>query len=724
MYIFLFGIIALVNGLSNSSLPEQSALECRLTSGLSGSCLDMDRCSPEVEEDDSQFPVYCNLRDDRTGVCCQKEKEINSTMEEESGLECQLDSQHVGSCYDWNYCPEGKNEFLSDFPVYCALKDGKQGVCCHKDGEEERSSIEWEITALDCQLELGLFGTCNDKASCPVEEDVMLSAFPKFCRLRDGRKGVCCHKEEGSAVPMMSESCIFNSTITTATCQYIGDCPSLRHITRIDDYVFCNLERGVICCPEGGGSLLPKEQKEGDICILPNGDKGTCSNSYNCPYDPYKPYGSNEFTYCNEQERLICCKSNTVPVPPVFQLGDYCNIYDGRSGTCMSIHDCPENSNILPNSNYCGEGPLVCCLSTQVSVSPIPQPGDDCSISDGRRGVCMSFLNCLEAVNTVALSNSDYCHEENLLVCCPLAQETKTNVMVPQPTVNFECGNSYPEPIGPGYGDVLRTLPIKYMALIGLQVEGNAVNWICNGVLINERWVLTSAHCFLISASGYSSADFPEARDPVWAYLIIRLGEHDYNDDRDLASFVDIGVERVSSYPDYVEHEGYHDLALIKLVKDAPLGRYINPVCLPWSLNSQQNLEGYHVLLTGWGASDKNGDTLSFLHSVSLTIFSFWKCHQIYSQQPDYWKTFPNGIGSDTLCAGDPYAHEMACHGNYGAPLVYLDYTQRYVLAGVEFQSYGCNAYNDPGLFVNIQLTPYLSWIKSVAFFDQFSVIS
>lgn len=54
--------------------------------------------------------------------------------------------------------------------------------------------------------------------------------------------------------------------------------------------------------------------------------------------------------------------------------------------------------------------------------------------------------------------------------------------------------------------------------------------------------------------------------------------------------------------------------------------------------------------------------------------------------------------------------------GDSGGPVVYLDEAKRYVLAGVVSRGYGCGLQEFPGLYVDVRLSTYLSWIKKLAF--------
>ncbi|XP_076057669.1 venom protease-like [Oratosquilla oratoria] len=269
----------------------------------------------------------------------------------------------------------------------------------------------------------------------------------------------------------------------------------------------------------------------------------------------------------------------------------------------------------------------------------------------------------------------------------------------------FEWSNGTDSGIYPLYalavgGEPARYELVKYMALLGWQERNGDITWFCDGVLINEEWILTAAHCLL-------------QRNPD----VVRLDEYDHKNDSDLVYPVDYTITQVVFHPDYKYPETYHDLALMRLNESIHYDRTnANPACLPWGKNSRTNLVGTKVTLTGWGATEFGGAGSSILQEVNVTVFDSSVCDRSYSTLHDYATRFPQGIGKNIVCAGDPEGGKDACSADSGGPIVYLDDEERFTVAGIVSLGYGCGDRNFPGIYISLHEPSYLAWIKKVAF--------
>ncbi|KAK7076698.1 Trypsin-like serine protease [Halocaridina rubra] len=237
-----------------------------------------------------------------------------------------------------------------------------------------------------------------------------------------------------------------------------------------------------------------------------------------------------------------------------------------------------------------------------------------------------------------------------------------------------------------------------WMALLGVEEGRGEYNWFCAGALINDQWILTAAHCL----------------DEITP-RIVRLGEHDYNDDLDQAAHEDFAIEKQISYPEYTFPMAYHDLALLKLAKKVTIKEFVSPVCLPWQEESRTDLTGRRVKVTGWGDTRDFGNPSSILQEVDVTVFPTSECENKYRKLRQFRLTWPNGIGEETTCAGDRAGGRDACQGDSGGPSIYYS-KGKWIVKGVVSKGYGCGSQLYPGLYANVQYPPHLAWIKKVAF--------
>ncbi|XP_069960130.1 clotting factor G beta subunit [Cherax quadricarinatus] len=142
---------------------------------------------------------------------------------------------------------------------------------------------------------------------------------------------------------------------------------------------------------------------------------------------------------------------------------------------------------------------------------------------------------------------------------------------------------------------------------------------------------------------------------------VVRLGEHDYNDEKDGAVHEDFSVAATVPHPEYFHPQAYHDLVLLMLDRRVKLKPSINPVCLPWGNESSRRLVGQNVTLTGWGDTQFAGFPSSVLQEVEVTVFESKECDKSYSTLLEYPSSWPLGIGEEIVCAGDRSGGRDSC---------------------------------------------------------------
>lgn len=241
----------------------------------------------------------------------------------------------------------------------------------------------------------------------------------------------------------------------------------------------------------------------------------------------------------------------------------------------------------------------------------------------------------------------------------------------PQQTVaDCECGLSSKFNTRIVGGERSSILQYPWMAGV------SAFNFIfCGGALINDRYILTVAHCF--------------KEDYLKAHASVFLGVT-YRDEQQ----VQYKVEKVIQHELYNKTiKGRYDIALVKLAEPMIFTEKIRPICLPLPTIDVTDLYG---IVTGWGVLSHGGGVSEELRGVPMRIMDNGNCHKIFDRVDD-----------NNICAGGEEGRD-ACQGDSGSPLI-VEVDDVHRLMGVVSWGVGCARKDYPGVFTSVQ--HYLPWI-------------
>nr|XP_023023966.1 serine protease nudel [Leptinotarsa decemlineata] len=207
----------------------------------------------------------------------------------------------------------------------------------------------------------------------------------------------------------------------------------------------------------------------------------------------------------------------------------------------------------------------------------------------------------------------------------------------------------------------------------------------CGGVLINELWVLTAAHC----VDKYSLYYFEIEAGTLRRFSHAPMEQHRW-------------ASQIFPHESYDKSKLRHDIALMKLSSPVRFNRYVRPICLPSEATAGRDFVngpavGTICTTVGWGATFEHGSDPDHMREVEVPILKH--C------------TRPEDITDDELCAGLSEGGKDACQGDSGGPLMCRNPNNpsQWYLAGLVSHGEGCARPNEPGVYTKV--ARYVGWI-------------
>ncbi|XP_070258245.1 kallikrein-7-like [Myotis yumanensis] len=191
----------------------------------------------------------------------------------------------------------------------------------------------------------------------------------------------------------------------------------------------------------------------------------------------------------------------------------------------------------------------------------------------------------------------------------------------------------------------------------------------CAGVLVNQQWVLTVAHCYQSEYIVQMGSDLP----------------------------VDARAQRIRAIQSFIHHRynnhtDDHDIMLVKLCSPARLSPTVNTIDLPSSCKDP----GTSCTVSGWGVTTKDGEKgLSELMCSNVNLISYEHCKVFY----------PTMLKKYMLCAAPPDRLSSCCSGDSGSPLICEGSLQGLVSTGF----FPCTPPFDPVIYT--RLCMYRKWV-------------
>ncbi|XP_072482646.1 coagulation factor IX [Notamacropus eugenii] len=204
----------------------------------------------------------------------------------------------------------------------------------------------------------------------------------------------------------------------------------------------------------------------------------------------------------------------------------------------------------------------------------------------------------------------------------------------------------------------------------------------CGGSIINEKWIITAAHCILPGDE-----------------ITVVAGEHDMET-------LD-GTEQTRHVIQAIPHYSYNgteskyvnDIALLELDQPLQLNKYVIPICIADKRYTKTFLEFGKGTVSGWGKIYHRGRSASVLQFLNVPFVDRVTC----------LRSTKVSIHNNMFCAGFHQGGKDSCQGDSGGPHT-TEVEGTSFLTGIISWGEQCAVQGKYGIYTKV--SSFVKWIK------------